>query len=94
MSISPRLFLKNGRFWLTGPATLFVSLLVMLGMAVWFPPGAGNVNNIMMPLVMFPLIWAVLFFYTYLTNNMRKAWWLLLALFIVNSAILAVQFLG
>lgn len=94
MSRSSKLFLKNGRFLLAGPATLLVSLLVMLAMAVWFPPGAGNVNNIMMPLFMFPLIWAVLFFYTYLTNNLRKAWWSLLALFMVNSVILAVQFLG
>jgi hypothetical protein len=94
MSITPLLFLKNQRFWLSGPATLLVSLLIMLAMAVWFPPGAGNVNNIMLPLVLLPLIWAILFFYTYLTTNMRKAQWLLVALFVVNSAILTFQFLG
>ncbi|QJR81920.1 hypothetical protein CA267_014730 [Alteromonas pelagimontana] len=94
MTTSTGLLFKNGRFWLSGPATLLVSLLVMLAMAAWFPPGAGNVNNIVMPLVMFPLIWAALFFYTYLANDMRKAWGLLLALFIVNSVVLAFQFLG
>ncbi|WP_040521615.1 hypothetical protein [Aliiglaciecola lipolytica] len=88
------LFLKNRRFWLSGPATLIVSLLIMLAMAVWFPAGAGNVNNIMMPLVLFPLIWAILFFYTYLTTNMRRAQWLLAALFVSNSLILTFQFLG
>lgn len=94
MGTSPLFFLKNERFWLTGPFTLLVSLLFMLAMAAWFPAGAGNINNIIMPLVMFPLIWSVLFFYTYLTNNLRQAWWLLLTLFIVNSAILTFQFLG
>lgn len=86
------MFIYKLRFWLAGPATLLVSLLVMLAMAVWFPPGTGKVNNIIMPLVLLPLIWATLFFYTYLTANMRKAVWCLLALAIVNSAILAYQF--
>ncbi|GAC12988.1 hypothetical protein GLIP_0338 [Aliiglaciecola lipolytica E3] len=48
----------------------------------------------MMPLVLFPLIWAILFFYTYLTTNMRRAQWLLAALFVSNSLILTFQFLG
>jgi len=94
MGKSPLFFLKSQRFWLSGPATLLVSLLFMLAMAVWFPPGVGNVNNIMLPLVLLTLIWAILFFYTYLTTNMRKAQWLLVALFFVNSAILTFQFLG
>ncbi|OKY26682.1 MULTISPECIES: hypothetical protein [Thalassotalea] len=87
-------FFKNRRFWLSGPATLLVSLFIMFAMAVWFPPGVGNVNNIMMPLIMFPLIWALLFFYTYLTTDLRKAQWLLVILFIINSLILTFQFLG
>ncbi|TPV55692.1 hypothetical protein FJ444_16360 [Aestuariibacter sp. GS-14] len=87
-------FLNYPRFWLSGPATLIVSLVVMLAMVAWFPPGAGNVNNIIMPLVMFPLIWAVLFFYTYLTRHMHQAWWILGGLLILNSAVLAWQFWG
>ncbi|MGV2872004.1 hypothetical protein [Colwellia sp. E150_009] len=92
MNASYMQFLKNRRFWLSGPATLLVSLFIMFAMAVWFPPGVGKVNNIMMPLVMLPLIWAFLFFYTYLTADMRKAQWLLVILFIINSIILAYQF--
>ncbi len=94
MSAFIKKMLFNPRFWLSGPATLIVSLEVMLAMAVWFPPGIGNVNNIMMPLVMFPLIWSVLFFYTYLTQSMLTAWWVLSALVAGNSAILAYKFLG
>ncbi len=94
MTTATLLFLKNQRFWLSGPSTLLVSLEIMLAMAVWFPAGIGNVNNIMMPLIMFPLIWSVLFFYTYLTPVMQRAWWLLLTLVAINSAILAYQFLG
>ena len=87
-------FIRNQRFWLTGPATLIVSFIVMLAMAAWFPPGVGKVNNIIVPLVMFPLIWAWLFFYTYLTDNCRRAWGMLIGLFMINGAILAAQFLG
>ncbi|GAB2680667.1 hypothetical protein [Aliiglaciecola aliphaticivorans] len=94
MSTSSLTFLKSKRFWLTGPCTLVVSLLFMLAMAVWFPPGVGKVNNIMLPLVLFPLIWAFLFFYTYLTTDLRKAQWLLVALFMINSLTLAYQFWG
>jgi hypothetical protein len=68
--------------------------MFMLAMAVWYPPGAGNVNNIMMPLVLFPLIWAISFFYTYLATDMRKAQIWLILLFVINSAILAFQFLS
>lgn len=85
--------LKNPRFWLCGPFVLLVSLLFMLAMAVWFPPGAGKVNNIIMPLVMFPLIWATLFFYCYLGNNLIKIFRILLLLLLLNGAILAFQFL-
>lgn len=94
MNTSYLLFLKNRRFWLSGPATLLVSIMFMLAMAVWYPPGAGKVNNIMMPQVLFPLIWAILFFYTYLATDMRKAQIWLILLFVINSVILAFQFLG
>ncbi|MCG9698431.1 hypothetical protein [Shewanella sp. Isolate11] len=94
MSTAPIQFLFNQRFWLSGPFTLLVSLEVMLAMAVWYPPGIGNVNNIMMPLVMFPLIWSLLFFYTYLTQIMHRAWWILSALAVINGAILGYKFLG
>ena len=90
----PFAFLFSQRFWLSGPATLVVTLLVMLAMAAWFPPGIGKVNNIIVPLVMFPLIWAALFFYTYLTQRMQSAWWLLVVLAVVNGVILAFQFWG
>ncbi|MCC2604674.1 hypothetical protein [Planctobacterium marinum] len=94
MSSISNSFLASKRFWLTGPVTLVVALVVMLAMAAWFPPGAGKVNNIVMPLVMFPLIWSALFFYTYLTDKLAKAGWIMLALFLVNSVVLALQFWG
>ena len=43
----------------------------MLGMAVWFPPGIGMVNNIIMPLILFPLLWAVSFFYAYMSRRLK-----------------------
>lgn len=64
--------LLSGRFWLAGPVAFILAVLVMLGMAIWFPRGAAGLNNVVLPLVAFPLIWAVIFFYAYLDRNTKR----------------------
>ena len=49
-----------------------LSILLMLGMAVWFPQGVAGINHIIMPLILFPLIWAVSFFYSYLNTSTKQ----------------------
>lgn len=61
------------RVVLAGPWTLIAALVVMAGMATWLPPGAAQVNNLIVPLVLFPLIWALLFFPACLDPNLRRA---------------------
>lgn len=87
-------FLVNQRFWLAGPLSILIALLALLSMAVWYPPGAGNINNVIMPLVLFPLVWSIVFFYTYLTDNLKRAWIVMAALFVATVATLLFQFLG
>lgn len=66
-------FWRSGRFWLAGPLVFLTAVIVMAGGAVWMPKGAAGVDNIVMPLVLFPAIWAVLFFYGCLTTRIKRA---------------------
>jgi hypothetical protein len=71
---------KTPRFWrilLAGPLVFVTAMLVMAGAAVWFPPGSAKINNIVIPLVLFPGIWAALFFYACLDRRLNRAYWLL-----------------
>jgi hypothetical protein len=53
-------------FWLrvllAGPLVILTSVVVMLGGALWLPQGAAEIDHLMLPIVLFPAIWAVLFF--------------------------------
>ena len=85
-------FLKRPRFWLAGPLVFVVSVVVMLGMAVWFPPGIGMINNIIMPLVLFPLLWAVCFFYAYMSSNLKYVGIVFLVALIAHGALFFAHF--
>lgn len=81
-------FLKSPRFWLAGPIALLAAIVVMLGMAVWFPVGRGNIDNIVLPLVLFPLIWASLFFSAYLAQRLSRVAGIFFLILIVNCLVL------
>lgn len=61
------------RWILCGPVAFAVTFLTMMGMALWWPVGAARVNNIIMPIVLFPLIWAAAVFYALLDDNLPRA---------------------
>ena len=61
------------RVLLAGPWTLLAALVVMAGMATWLPSGEAKVNNLVLPLLLFPLIWAALFFHACLARRLRLA---------------------
>lgn len=86
-------FLTSGRFWLAGPVAFVLAILVMLGMSVWFPKGQAQVDNIILPMIVFPLIWAILFFYAYLDRRLKRATYFFLALAAVHFGILVSYFL-
>ncbi|MEM8553495.1 MAG: hypothetical protein AAGF71_01580 [Pseudomonadota bacterium] len=63
---------KLVRWLLSGPATILATAVVMMGMTHWFPAGAAHVDNIVMPIILFPLIWAGIFFYTCIEENLPR----------------------
>lgn len=78
---------------LAGPVVLLASIVVMAGAALWLPKGAAGINNIAVPLVLYPLIWCVLFFYTCLSQQLRLAWSIVIGITAVNAAAIAWQLL-
>ena len=85
-------FLWSPRFWLAGPVTFIIAVMVMLGMATWFPKGVADIDNIILPLISFPLIWAVVFFYAYLDRSIRRIALVLSCLAITHAILFAVHF--
>lgn len=78
---------------LAGPLVFLCAALVMAGGALWIPPGKAGIDNIVLPIVLFPAIWALLFFYAILDRKLLRAWLLVLALLLINAVLIAPPFL-
>jgi hypothetical protein len=83
------MLLANPRFWLAGPLTLLASYALMAGMPAWLPSGAAGINHLAFPLILFPALWAVLFFYCCLAENLRRVTLVLTVITIVNLGLAA-----
>ena len=77
---------------LAGPLALAAACLAMTGGALWLPPGTAQVNNLVMPVVLFPLIWTALFIYACLDRHLKRAYAVIGLLVAANVALLAWHF--
>ena len=73
------------RWIVAGPLVLVASILVMAGMTAWFPEGAAGINHLAFPILLFPAIWALLFFYALLDVRPWRAGAVILALALANG---------
>lgn len=84
---------RRQRAWLrgllAGPVVFLAAALVMCGAALWLPKGAAQIDNIVLPIVLFPAIWAALFFYAMLDRKLWRAWLITLLLAAANGAAIA-----
>ena len=92
-SLPDRHFWQSARFWLAGPVTFIAAICVMAGGAVWVPKGQAEVDNIVLPLVLFPVIWVVLFFYGCLTTQVKRAYKIIGGVVIVQMVLIALHLL-
>ncbi|WP_147112515.1 hypothetical protein [Tateyamaria sp. syn59] len=46
------------RWILAGPTAFILSILAMAGLPTVLPAGAGGVNHLVLPVVLFPLLWS------------------------------------
>ena len=60
------------RWLLAGPGAVAASLLFAMAMPIWLPKGAAGVDNIVFPLILVPLIWAVVFVYACVEESLLR----------------------
>lgn len=82
------------RWLLAGPGALLGAYVLMAAMPLWFPPGAANIDQLVFPLILFPVLWAVLFFYACLAENLPRATGVIGAVIALNGAAAAWAALG
>ena len=82
------------RFALAGPWTIVASVVTMAGMATWLPRGAAQVDNLILPLVLFPLIWAFFFLWACLDDKLQRAATVSFAITGLHAVLLAGHFWG
>ena len=73
---------------LAGPLALLAACLLMAGGALWIPPGKAQVDNLVFPVVLFPLLWTALFLYSCLDKKLGRAYAVVGALTVANAALL------
>ena len=77
------------RILLAGPGAICVTIIVMAGMTLWLPGGRAGIDNLVLPLVLAPLIWAVLFFHACLDRSIGRVALVSLALLLTHGGLLA-----
>ena len=82
------------RWLLAGPGALVAAVATMMAMPLWVPPGAAGVNDIALPIILTPLLWAVPFFYAVLEEDLVRGVAVLGLAILVQGAAIAVALLG
>lgn len=72
---------------LAGPLALIATCVAVLGGAVWLPKGAAQVNNLVLPVVLFPLLWAGMFLYACSEPRLSRGYAIVGAIIAINFAI-------
>lgn len=70
-----------------------MALTVMAGMPLWLPGGAAGIDNLVLPLILAPLIWAALLFHACLDRRLARIVTVAAALFLLHAGLVAHQFL-
>ncbi|HEY0974159.1 MAG TPA: hypothetical protein VGE57_06670 [Solimonas sp.] len=85
-------------FWwrvvLAGPLVFICAALVMSGGALWLPKGPAQIDNIVLPIVLFPAIWAAFFFYACLDRRLGRAYAVIGGLSLLHVAMIAAHLLA
>ncbi|RZO86281.1 MAG: hypothetical protein EVA65_04955 [Oceanococcus sp.] len=85
----------NYRPWvrgvLAGPLSFICSWLLMAGAALYLPGGRAGVDNMVFPVVLFPVVWSLLFLYTLLDRRLIRAYVVVLALGLIHAVLIAQQ---
>lgn len=78
---------------LAGPLAFAAACLLMSGAALWYPPGAAQIDNLIVPIVVFPLLWAAFFIYSLMDPRLGRAYAVIGIVCIVNTVAIAMHLL-
>lgn len=81
------------RIGFAGPGAAIAAVAVMAGMALWLPRGSAGIDNLVLPLVLFPLIWSALFFHACLDSRLGRVALVACGLFVLHAGLVAHTFL-
>jgi hypothetical protein len=79
---------------LIGPLSLVAACLTMVGAAVWLPEGRAHINNLILPVVLFPLLWTAFLLYACLDKKLARAYAVIGVLVLANVALVTRHLLG
>lgn len=79
---------------LAGPLALLAALFLMAGGALWLPVGRAQVNNLVLPVILFPLLWTGLFLYACLDQRLKRAYGVIGGIVGANALLLGWHFYG
>ncbi|MEM7667833.1 MAG: hypothetical protein AAF317_01620 [Pseudomonadota bacterium] len=72
--------------WLVGgPGAFVASILIIAVMPLWLPKGAAQIDHIVVPIVLFPLIWCLIFLYTCLEENLPRSVVIMVTLIVAHT---------
>ncbi|BAV65444.1 hypothetical protein [Sphingobium cloacae] len=80
------------RILFAGPGAVLAALVIMAGMPLWLPRGAAGIDNLVLPLVLAPLIWAALFFHACLDRRLGRVVAVAIALIVLHGGLVAYGF--
>lgn len=82
------------RWVLAGPITLIAAIMAMAATPLWLPAGQSGVDNIVLPLVLFPAYWALFFMVSILANSVYRATAAVIAISAVHGYLIFTAFSG
>ncbi|HEX5651249.1 MAG TPA: hypothetical protein VFX69_16445 [Steroidobacteraceae bacterium] len=82
------------RVILAGPLVLLCSLGIMGGANLWVPPGAGGVNDIVLPILLYPAVWTALFFYACFERRIGRGYAIVGGLTALHAIVFALRTSG
>jgi len=77
------------RFVLAGPLAIAATLVILAGLPLWLPGGTAGIDNLVIPLVLAPLIWAGLFFHACLDHSLLRIVAVATLLMAIHSGLVA-----
>ena len=81
------------RIVFAGPGAVAGAIVMMAGMTLWLPRGAAGIDNLVLPLVLAPLLWAALFFHACLDRRLARVAIVAVGLLAMHGGLVVHKFL-